>query len=194
MLTIDQSAPVWAQVLVNKVNQLFLAIRPDNAVKLTGGTIDGIPIGVTTPAAGHFTNVTASGTTTLGGLTSTTLSITQGPIISGTYLPTLTNVANLDASTAYNAQYMRVGNVVNVSGKVDVDPTALLSTKLGISLPVASTLSAAEKCGGNATSNTVVSECAGIEADTANNRAQMEWITTNVTNHSMYFDFQYLVT
>ena len=123
-----------------------------------------------------------------------TLSISSGTIASGTYTPTLTNVTNLDGSTAYGAQYMRVGNVVTVSGKVDVDPTLTASTKLGISLPIASTLSAAEKCCGNAVSNTIASESAAIEGDTVNNRAQMEWISTSVANHSMFYDFTYLVT
>lgn len=194
MLTIDSTAPNWAQLLVARINQMFNALGYPSFVAITGGTIDGTIIGGTTPAAGTFTNLATTGSTTLTGLTTTTLAITQGAIISGTYLPVLTNVANLDASTAYNAQYMRVGNVVSVSGKVDVDPTALLSTKLGISFPIASTVSAAEKCAGSAVSNTIASESGAIEADIVNNRAQLEWITVSVVNHSMYYDFTYLIT
>ena len=124
----------------------------------------------------------------------TTIEITEGAIISGTYTPTLFNVTNVAASTAYACQYMRVGNVVNVSGKVDVDPTLVAATVLGISLPIASTLSAAEKCAGIAASNTIASEVAAIDGDTSNNRAQMDWVTTSLANHSMYFEFQYLIT
>ena len=66
----------------------------------------------------------------------------------GSYTPTLTGVTNVAASTAYACQWMRVRDVVTVSGKVDVDPTVVGSTKLGISLPIASNLSAAEQCAG----------------------------------------------
>lgn len=133
----------------------------------------------------------------LANLTSATfasLAITAGAISSGTYTPTLFNVTNVAASTAYACQYIRVGNVVNVSGKVDVDPTLAAATVLGISLPIASTLSAAEKCAGVASSNTIASEVAAIDADTVNNRAQMDWVSVSLANHSMYFNFQYLVT
>ena len=119
---------------------------------------------------------------------------TTANVTSGTYTPTLTAVTNVAASTAYACQYMRVGNVVTVSGKLDVDPTLAASTLLGISLPIASTLSAAEKCAGTAVSNTVASEAAAIEADTINNRAQMEWIAVTLANHSMFFSFTYLIT
>ncbi len=115
-------------------------------------------------------------------------------LAAGTYTPTLFNVTNVAASTAYACQYMRVGSVVNVSGKVDVDPTLVAATVLGISLPIASILSAAEKCAGIAASNSIASEVAAIDGDTVNNRAQMDWITTSLANHAMYFEFQYLIT
>ena len=114
--------------------------------------------------------------------------------LSGTYTPTLTNVTNVAASTAYQCQYTRVGDVVMVSGKVDVDPTLVAATVLGISLPIDSVLSSAEKCAGIAASNTIASEVAAIDADTVNNRAQLDWVTTSLANHSMFFTFQYLVT
>lgn len=115
-------------------------------------------------------------------------------IISGTYTPTLTNVANLSASTAYQCQYIRVGRVVTVSGKVDVDPTlAATSTQLGISLPIASNLGANEDCAGSAFANAIAGQGAAILGDATNNRAQMEWVSADITNQSMYFIFQYEV-
>lgn len=112
----------------------------------------------------------------------------------GTYTPTLTNVANLDASTAYVCQYMRVGNTVTVSGKVDVDPTLITtSTQLGITLPVASNLANAEDCAGVAFASGIAGQGAAILGDAANNRAQMQWISTDLTNQPMYFTFTYEV-
>ena|SRR3990167_5910609 len=111
-----------------------------------------------------------------------------------TYTPGLTNVSNLDASTAYQCQYFRVGNVVTVSGKVDVDPTtAGVSTSLGINLPIASNLGAIGDCAGVAFASGIAGQGAAIIADIAANRAQMEWVTTDVTNQPMYFSFTYLV-
>lgn len=112
---------------------------------------------------------------------------------SGTYTPTLTNVANLDGSTAYQCQFLQVGSAVIVSGKVDVDPTAAGLTQLGISLPVASNLGAAEDCAGVAFASGIAGQGAAILGDAANNRASMEWIAVDLTAQPMWFTLQYEV-
>lgn len=114
-------------------------------------------------------------------------------LVSGTYTPTLTGVTNVAASTAYQCQYIRVGAVVTVSGKVDVDPTAAVATQLGISLPVASNLGALEDCAGTAAAPAVAGQSAAIYADITNDRAQMEWVAVDLANRSMYFTFTYEV-
>ncbi len=114
-------------------------------------------------------------------------------VVSGTYTPTLTNVANLDASAAFVCQYMRVGSVVTVSGKVTVDPTAGAATRLGISLPIASNLAAEQDCCGTAFAKGIAGQGAAILADATNNRAQMEWIAVDLTNQAMYFTFTYRI-
>lgn len=112
----------------------------------------------------------------------------------GVYTPTLTNVANLDASTAYECQYIRIGNVVHVSGKVDIDPTTTLtSTQLGISLPIASNFGAAEDCAGTASASGIAAQSAAILADAANDRAQLQYVASDVTNQPMYFTFTYQI-
>jgi hypothetical protein len=114
-------------------------------------------------------------------------------LASGTYTPTLFNVTNMAASTAYQCQYLQVGAVVTVSGKVDVDPTAAAATELGLSLPVASNLGATENLGGTAFALAVAGQGAAILADAANDRASMQWVAVDVANRSMYFSFQYVV-
>ena len=115
-------------------------------------------------------------------------------LASGTYTPTLTNVANLGASTAYECQYLRVGGVVAVSGRVDIDPTlTATATQLGISLPIASNLAADSDCAGTAFSTAIPGQGAGIHADTTNDRAEMAWKAGDVTNQNMYFTFIYEV-
>lgn len=111
----------------------------------------------------------------------------------GTYTPTLTNVTNLAASTAYQCQFMRIGNTVTVSGRVDVDPTAIGATALGISLPIASNFGATEDCAGTAFASGIAGQGAAIRGDAANNRAEMAWVTGDITNQPMYFTFTYQV-
>lgn len=114
------------------------------------------------------------------------------PTASGTYTPTLTNVANLDASTAYACQYMRVGSVVTVSGRVDVDPTlAATSTALGITLPIASNFANTEELGGTAASPSVAGQVMAIFADAANNRANLQFVSGDIGNRSTFFQFTY---
>lgn len=114
-----------------------------------------------------------------------------GNLASGTYTPTLTNVANISASTAFQCQYLRLNSVVLVSGKVNADAIAAVSTVLGISLPISSNIGANEDCSGTAFCPTVAGQGAAILGDTANDRAQMEWIAADLSNRSMYFSFAY---
>lgn len=115
-------------------------------------------------------------------------------IESSVYTPTLTNVANLDGSTAYECQYIRIGDMVTVSGKVDINPTlTATSTQLGISLPFTSDLAAAEDCAGVAFASGIASQGAAILGDTTNNRAQLQYVASDVTNQPMYFIFQYII-
>ena len=114
--------------------------------------------------------------------------------LAGTYTPTLTNVANLSASTAYECQYMRVGSVVTVSGRVDIDPIlAATSTQLGISLPVASNIGAVEDCAGTAFASGIAAQGAAILGDATNDRAQLQYVAGDITNQAMYFTFTYQV-
>lgn len=113
---------------------------------------------------------------------------------SGTYTPTLTSVANLDAVTAYQCQYVRIGNHVIVSGLLEADPTAgATTTQIGISLPIASNLGASEDLGGAGGTNAVAGESFAIYGDAANNRAQMDWISVSTSNHAITFIFSYEV-
>lgn len=113
--------------------------------------------------------------------------------LSGTYTPTLTNTTNLAASTAYQCQYLRVNNTVTVSGRVDIDPTALGQIVLGISLPVPSNFGAVEDCGGVGAPYSSATRAFGIYADVANDRATMEAIVADIANFGVYFTFTYQV-
>jgi len=111
---------------------------------------------------------------------------------SGTYTPTLTNVANISASTAYSCQWSRSGSVITVSGEVDIDPTTTLTlTQLGISLPVASALANANELAG--TSADDLNTAARVAGDATNNRAEIRMTPVDVTNRRFSFTFTYRV-
>lgn len=114
-------------------------------------------------------------------------------LASGTYTPTLNNTTNVAASTAYSCQFIRTGNVVTVSGRVDVDPTAAGAVLLGISLPFASNLANANECAGSAAASGIAGQSAAISGDAANDRASMQWVAVDVTNQPMFFTFTYRV-
>jgi hypothetical protein len=110
----------------------------------------------------------------------------------GVYTPSLTNFANLDASTAYACQFLRVNNVVNVSGRVDIDPTTTAtSTVLQISLPFASTMIASNQCAGVAFCPTIIAQGASINAGST--KARLQYMSSDTTNQPFYFTFQYQI-
>jgi len=161
---------LWASIDFTASNITDIVTRNHNNLQsFQGGT------------AGEYYHLTSAQNTTVGTLTS------------GTYTPTLTNVTNIAASTAYACQYMRVGDVVTVSGKVDIDATAAGVITLGMSLPIASNFAAEENCGGVAVCSAVNEDAIAIYADAANNRATFYASITSILNHAHYFSFTYRI-
>lgn len=115
-------------------------------------------------------------------------------VANGTYTPVLTNVTNVSSSTAYSCQWVRIGNVVTVSGKVDIDPSAAVLTELGMSLPVASAMTAQENLGGTAATAAAASVIGTIRADATNDRAAFVFVASvTLANDSYFFTFSYLI-
>ncbi len=116
-----------------------------------------------------------------------------GNIASGTYTPTITSVTNLDSSARVgDAQYMRVGSVVTVSGRLTLDPTAAAATEVGISLPVASNFANVEECCG-AASSTAVQQAGAVVADPTNNRAALVYLANDTASRNWSYTFTYRI-
>jgi len=144
-------------------------------------------------ASGYLKIATAFGIATPSSVATIPLA-DVATLSAGIYTPTLFNVANLSASTAFSCQYLRVGSSVTVSGRVDVDPVAGATlTTLGISLPIASALANANECAGSGVTPTIAGQCAAVFGDVANGRASLQWTSADVTNQPMYFSFTYRV-
>lgn len=115
-------------------------------------------------------------------------------VVGTVYSPTLTNVANLDGSTGYACQYSQTANTVTVGCKVSVDPTApAASTQLGISLPIPSAISADDQVTGTCYASGIAAQGAAVIGDATNDRAQMTFISADVSNQPMYCNFIYQI-
>ena len=120
----------------------------------------------------------------------TTLNVT-----SGTYTPTRSSETNLDANvTMTEAQYLRVGNTVTVSGRFTADPTlTATATDFEITLPIASNIGAAEDAAGVAFCGSIAAQGAEIIGVAANDTAQIQWIAGDVTSQTWSYTFTYQV-
>lgn len=116
---------------------------------------------------------------------------------SGTYTPTLTNVSNCASLTSDGAQWLKVGTIVTVSGRVQVTPTAGATlTRFRISLPVASNLAAAtnHECVGTLGIVSASADNAGIiQADTTNDEAQAHFYSVGTGTNTVHFHFTYRI-
>lgn len=114
---------------------------------------------------------------------------------SGLYTPVISAEANLDAGTTVTqAQYMRVGNTVTVSGRFTANATlTAISTSFEISLPVASNILAIEEVAGTAVSGLIYGLVAAIVGSVANNTALIRWISSDINEGSYAYHFTYLV-
>jgi hypothetical protein len=120
----------------------------------------------------------------------------DGNVYSGTYTPSLSTVGNVASATASACQYMRVGNVVTVSGRLLLTPTAAnTSTRIRISLPVASNLSAPGHLSGTSCiATTVVAEMqAGNGSISADTEALIDCAPLSTSSRSHHFTFTYQV-
>lgn len=175
---LDATPSITADVRADSIVNTLLANMADSTIKgRASGTGTGDPTDLT--AAQVATIVSSAVATALN-------------ITSGTYTPTLTNVTNLDGSTAQQCRYMRVGNFVLVAGIANADPTALGACQLDISLPVASNFASLTDCAGVASCNSVT-QPGSIAGETSNDRARMDWIATSTANVAMFFVFGYTV-
>jgi hypothetical protein len=125
----------------------------------------------------------------------------SGPpiIISGLYTPTLTDVANITSSSIpYDGdfQWLRISNVVTVSGIVNVEPTVITTTtQLDLTLPVATTIGASQdgRLSGTGVTAIVSGSVAGIRIYGANDQARIDFISISTTAFDISIHFTYRI-
>lgn len=120
--------------------------------------------------------------------------LTLNNVTSGTYTPTLFNTTNITSTTAQNATWTRVGNVITVDGSFDVTTTLAVASVVGISLPGpgASAFGAATDLNGLGSAETAIASNIVAKADTGNQRAQLNFIGLSVGGSGrIYYHFAY---
>jgi hypothetical protein len=119
---------------------------------------------------------------------------TDGNVFSGTYTPTLTNTTNVASSTAVICQYMRVGNVVTISGQFSVQATTGgIAFVLGMSLPIASNFTLQRQAGGSFSAGSTALTMNVIVADSTNDRLLITGIMTDTASRACAFHATYLI-
>jgi len=117
-------------------------------------------------------------------------------VVTGTYTPTVAGLSNVDLVAAWPLQYVRVGNVVTVSGRVEIDATSVGSvTRISMSLPITTAFSGANQAGGVASSS-ADSSPAQVLAIYANPSSALVWFDGRAQSASSlghWFSFTYQI-
>lgn len=119
----------------------------------------------------------------------------NGGSTSGNFTPTLTNVTNVAASTAYSGQWSRDGNIVTGSGTLDIDTTTgSVATVIGISLPVASNFAIPTDASGVISSGAIFGLVGSVRGDSTNDRFNITFISDAAAgNYTFTYTFSYTV-
>lgn len=115
------------------------------------------------------------------------------PVESGTYTPTISNAINVATSSPSEFQYMRVGNVVTVSGQVTIETTAAANTltSFELSIPIASSFPNGNEIGGTLWGLEGAKNGGGISCTGAN--AQAVYYSASIVSDQIFIHFTYLI-
>lgn len=139
-------------------NAVAVSVSGTRRLQVMDGTTD--VLGVLSSSSLSTGAITASSGTLSGelkvnSLTSTGV-VSGSNLSSGTYTPTVTLITGMNYSTPSVFQYMKIGNIVNVSGRFDVAPlTGTTNCEFKFTLPVAPTTTFA-------TGNRICGTCTGV--------------------------------
>lgn len=115
----------------------------------------------------------------------------------GTYTPTLTATANVDSVSITTGpwSYLRVGNTVNVAGRLAIDATtAATLTSFRASLPIASTYdTVGDVAGAGGAAYTGDYRVLVVNGELANHEAAISLIAAANTSVAAWVTFQYRV-
>lgn len=117
-------------------------------------------------------------------------------LLSGTYTPTITAVANVASSSVTVAAYTRVGNMVTVFGRITITATsANTNTQLRLTLPIAVDITANQALAGVGASVEVgtYGDGIGVIGDATTDQAEFRLRPVNTTSTAYAYTFSYRV-
>ena len=114
---------------------------------------------------------------------------------SGTYAPTISATTNVASSVALQHSWLRVGNVVTVSGTCSITPTAGATlTQYNLTLPVTSNIAATnELSGGGGVVVGTAANAAMCVGDVANDACTIQFVSIGTGAQFPRVTFTYLV-
>lgn len=113
-----------------------------------------------------------------------------------TFTPTVSGQANVSSSSSSSSRYVKVGNTIIVSFKVNITPTATSTeTIVNFDLPVASSISLSTDISGVLSGRDLNGDYFSgyIEAEAANNRADLYFKSLSTDIHFIRGTFQYII-
>lgn len=159
-------------------------------------TLNGTANKITVTHAANSITLTIPDSPTL--VTPTFSGTPTGTVTSGTYTPTITNGTNISSTNPRGFNYLRVGNIVFVTGYIDVACTAGGDTTSGleVSLPIASNFSTAVQCQGTFTVSAASGVAFGagiVSGSAANDRALVDFSASSTGTRAGLLSFSYEV-
>jgi hypothetical protein len=140
------------------------------------------------------TNTTHYTGFTIGKTDVVTPTSADGNVFSGTYTPTLNNMVNISTSVVEALfLYTRVGDIVTVSGKLEVATTNIGYGNLVLSLPVPSKFTDSMVLRGTVTATKNITGGAVWSVSTGTQATVGFWTTTNTETVDLFVTFMYVV-
>lgn len=114
-------------------------------------------------------------------------------IASGTFTPTQTGVTNVASAGSSSVQWMRVGNVVTVSGSVGVTPTGAGLTQIRSTLPIASAVNNPHEIAGGGCISATGPVVLINAADPSNDNVYFTFNAASGSAVTIYFTYTYVI-
>lgn len=177
-----------------------ISLAVDTDVLVVDATNNRIGMNTATPSstlhvAGGFTLADGSQGANMT-LVSDANGLASWELRSGEYTPAVVSVGNAVVGLIYPFNYLRVGNVVHVSGYFSIDAADPGPTQVSVSLPIASDLQNFHDLVGvgaitSTDVNSLASDCAAVEALAGSDLALVKYYDTTGLSKFVHVVFQY---
>lgn len=178
--------------VVQNTNDITINVPAPTVISVAGGGTGADVFNTNSAGNVVLRNINGTGLVTVT-QNASDITVATPTVLSGVYTPTFTAVANVATVSGFQAQYMRVGSVVTVSGKVTVDPTNNgQTTTYRITLPIASDIGVEQDCCGTSGCGETT-QSGAVKGDATNNEAVVSFMAGTATVRDHFFTFTYRI-